>query len=153
MGIGSAGFEKRKVEKVKALKVVAIGAVAALCLSISTLVFSYIYFETSWFRDTVILQCDGDKYGANFALVVDTQNGEVLFEGRRDGEEETKREIVRFTDTQIGMQWELSDGKTTHLWISRVNNSMQMWRELESGELDDSLEKVNGKCYLTSASF
>lgn len=128
-------------------------ALSVLCLVVAIAIAGFAIFETRWFTTSYILQCDGDKYGATFALVVDTENETVLFEGIGTDEAELERRVSRFTDTQIGMTWDLDDGKNTQLWISRVNNSMKMWRQLENGERDKTLEEVNGRCYVTSAQF
>ena len=64
-----------------------------------------------------------------------------------------QRNIKTFTDTLIGMDWVGSSGYITELWISRVDGTMEMWRELEDGTRDESFEQINGRCYASSARF
>ena len=128
-------------------------SLSLLCLVVSFAIAGFVIFETRWFTTSYILQCDGDKYGTSFALVVDTENETVLFEGLATDEAPFETRVSRFSDTQIIMTWDDDEGKNTQLSISRVNNSMKLWRQLENGERDKTLEQVNGICYVTSAQF
>lgn len=141
------------MEKYRFYKNVFLLSLSALCLAVAFAVVGFVIFEMRWFAKSYILQCDSDKFGAAFALVVDTENETVLFEGRAVGEDTVERRVVRFTDTQIGMTWDLDEGKNTQLWVSRVNNTMKMWRELENGERDDTLEEISGRCSVVSTKF
>lgn len=141
------------MERYRFYKNIFLLSLSALCLAAAFAVVGFVIFEMRWFAKSYILQCDGDRFGTAFALVVDTENETVLFEGRALGEDTVERRVVRFTDTQIGMTWDLDDGKNTQLWISRVNNTMKMWRQLGSGERDETLEEINGRCYVVSAKF
>lgn len=133
------------------LKRTLIGSLALFLVAVSILIAGIIFYETNWFRSSTSLLCNADGRNLSWNVTVAEKDQQVSLLSSRSAFQ-PKVTVSRYTDTLILLSWPASDGATAFMSINRLDNSFNMWLQLDDSEKERATN-ISGTCSVRLRNF